>query len=188
LKVPYFSEAELLSGENGSHTYKEECYIRGLFESHDEIDVAFKEMKIRNFDPYSISKMARKMMFEQLQIKKILAKKISDMELGEFIPFNSEIDSEDIPVVELESDHVDEGISADVKKILSVSRCKILAEKQDFDSRVSKMTNDQKKVFDFVSERLNGQRFSFCEWSWGYKKIIFVAFFNDENGTISFNS
>jgi hypothetical protein len=55
-----------------------------LFESHDEIDVAFKEMKIRNFDPYSISKMARKMMFEQLQIKKILAKKISDIELGEF--------------------------------------------------------------------------------------------------------
>jgi hypothetical protein len=63
--VPYFSEAELVSGENGSHTYKEECYIRGLFESHDEIDVAFKEMKIRNFDPYGISKMARKMMFEQ---------------------------------------------------------------------------------------------------------------------------
>jgi hypothetical protein len=70
LKIPYFSEAELLSGENGSHTYKEECYIRGLFESHDEIDVAFKEMKIRNFDPYSISKMARKMMFEQLADKK----------------------------------------------------------------------------------------------------------------------
>jgi hypothetical protein len=38
------------------------------------------------------------------------------MELGESIPFNSEIDSEDIYVVELESDHVDEGISADVKK------------------------------------------------------------------------
>jgi hypothetical protein len=66
LKIPYFFEAELLSGENGSHTNKEECYIRSLFESHDEIDVAFKEMKIRNFDPYSISKMARKMMFEQL--------------------------------------------------------------------------------------------------------------------------
>jgi hypothetical protein len=49
LKVPYFSEAELLSGENGSHTYKEECYIRGLFESHDEIEVAFKEMKICHF-------------------------------------------------------------------------------------------------------------------------------------------
>ena len=104
LKVPHFSEAELLSGENGSHTYKGKCYIRGLFESRDEIDVAFKEMKIRNFDPYSISKMARKMKF--------------DMGLGESIPFNSEIDSEDIPVVELESDHVDEGISADVKKIL----------------------------------------------------------------------
>ena len=116
LKVPYFSEAELLSGENGSHTYKEECYIRGLFESHDEIDVTFKEMKIRNVDPYSISKMARKMMFEQLADKTILAKTISDMELGEFISFNSEIDSEDIPLVELESDKVDEGISADVKK------------------------------------------------------------------------
>jgi hypothetical protein len=116
LKVPYLSEAELLSGENGSHTYKEECYIRGLFESHDEIDVTFKEMKIRNVDPYSISKMARKMMFEQLADKTILAKTISDMELGEFISFNSEIDSEDIPLVELESDKVDEGISADVKK------------------------------------------------------------------------
>jgi hypothetical protein len=75
LKIPYFSEAELLSGENGSHTYKEEYYIRGLFESHDEIDVAFKEMKIRNFDPYSISKMARKMMFEQLADKKKLLPK-----------------------------------------------------------------------------------------------------------------
>ena len=55
-----------------------------------------------------------------MQIKKTLAKNISDMELGKSIPFNSEIDSEDIPdflpVVELESDHVDEGISADVKK------------------------------------------------------------------------
>jgi hypothetical protein len=103
--------------------------------------------------------MARKMMFEQLQIKKILAKKISDMELGEFIPFNSEIDSEDIPVVELESDHVDEGISADVKKILSVSRCKLLAEKQDFDSRVSKMTNDyltnQEDLYLFLNCDLN---------------------------------
>ena len=110
MKVPYFSQAELLSGENGSHTYKGKCYIRALFESRDEIDVAFKEMKIRNFDPYSISKMSRKIMF--------------DMGLGESIPFKSEIDSEDMPVVELESDHVDEGISADVKKILSVSRCK----------------------------------------------------------------
>ena len=81
-----------------------------------------------------------------------LEKIMFDMGLGESIPFNSEIDSEDIPVVELESDHVDEGISADVKKILSVSRCKFLAEKQEFDSRVSKMTNDQKKVFDFVFE------------------------------------
>jgi predicted AAA+ superfamily ATPase len=36
-----------------------------------------------------------------------------------------------------------------------------LAEKQDFDSRVSKMTNDQKKVFDFVSERLDGQVLAF---------------------------
>ena len=48
-----------------------------------------------------------------------------------------------------------------MKKILSVSRCTILAEKQDFDSRVSKMTNDQKKVFDFVSERLDGQVLAF---------------------------
>jgi hypothetical protein len=63
-------ESTILWGENGSHTYKEEYYIRGLFESHDEIDVAFKEMKIRNFDPYGISKMARKMMFEQLADKK----------------------------------------------------------------------------------------------------------------------
>jgi hypothetical protein len=172
LKVPYFSEAELLSGENGSHTYKEECYIRGLFESHDEIEVAFKEMKIRNFDPYSISKMARKMMFEQLADKKNSCQKISDMELGKSIPFNSEIDSEDIadflPVVELESDH------ADVKKILSVSRCKILAEKQDFDSRVSKMTNDQKKVFDFVSERLDGQVLAFVSGPRGTGKSFLL--------------
>ena len=74
LKVPYFSEAKLLCWENGSHTYKEECYIRDLFESHDEIDVAFKEMKIRNLDPYSISKMARKMMLNNLQINKFLPK------------------------------------------------------------------------------------------------------------------
>ena len=100
------------------------------------------------------------------------------MELGKSIPFNSEIDSEDIadflPVVELESDHVDEGISADVKKILSVSRCKILAEKQDFDSRVSKMTNDQKKVFDFVSERLDGQVLAFVSGPRGTGKSFLL--------------
>ena len=40
-------------------------------------------MKIRNFDPYSISKMARQMMFEQLADKKNSCQKISDMELGD---------------------------------------------------------------------------------------------------------
>ena len=75
LKVPYFSEAEVLSGENGSNTYKEKCYIRGLFESH-------KEMKICNFDPYSISKMTRKMMFEQLADNKFLPKKYIIWNLG----------------------------------------------------------------------------------------------------------
>ena len=94
-------------------------------------------MKIRNFDPYSISKMARQMMFEQLADKKKFLPKNIWYGTWRSIPFNSEINSEDIPVVELESDHVDEGISADVKKILSVSMCKILAEKQDFDSRAS---------------------------------------------------
>ena len=101
------------------------------------------------------------------------------MEFWESIPFNSEIDSEDIPVVELESDHVDGSLFADVKKILSVSRCKILAEKQDFDSRVSKMTNDQTGL---CFREIRWTSFGFCEWSWGDRKIIFVAFFNDENG------
>ena len=36
-----------------------------------------------------------------------------------------------------------------------------MAEKQDFDSRVSKMTNEQKKVFDFASERLDGHVLAF---------------------------
>ena len=43
-------------------------------------------------------------------------------------------------------------------------------------------------MFDFVSERLDGQVLAFVSGPGGDRKIIFVAFFNDENGTISFNS
>jgi hypothetical protein len=46
---------------------------------------------------------------------------------------------------------------------------------------------DNSIASDFVSERLDGQVLAFVSGLGGHEKH-FVAFFNDENGTISFNS
>ena len=47
-------------------TYKEECYMRGLFDEEDELDISFKEMKNHNIVPASIPQMAHQMLIQEM--------------------------------------------------------------------------------------------------------------------------
>ncbi|CAC5411251.1 unnamed protein product [Mytilus coruscus] len=48
LNVSYRSENELLSQENTSQTFKEECYLKSLFDASDALDIVFSELLILN--------------------------------------------------------------------------------------------------------------------------------------------
>ena len=71
-------------------TYKEECYIRGIFDKEDDIDVSFKEMKERNFHPLQISRIARKMLIQEIAPLGLLKRKIADLDYGEVIPLDQD--------------------------------------------------------------------------------------------------
>ena len=76
LKVPFRDDMLLLCPENVTKTFKEECYIQGLFDTVDGLDISFQEMKQRNFDPVAIFHIACKMLIQEMVPLGSLKKKI----------------------------------------------------------------------------------------------------------------
>ena len=60
LSVPHRDE-NFISDDNNEGTYKEECYLRGLFDELDEVESAIKEATDRKFDPKFIAKLTREL-------------------------------------------------------------------------------------------------------------------------------
>ena len=139
LKVPFRSDKDLVSEDNESKTYQEECYIRELFIQEDELDVSFKEMKSRNFDPMQILKIAKKMLHEKLSDSKTIARKKRDLEYSEEIPFGEN------ELALYQSVALGE---RQIQRFLIVNRERILQDKKYLGSKVCQLTASQKTVFD----------------------------------------
>ena len=117
--IPFRDDKNLITSENVTKTFKEECYIRGVFDYKDDIDMSLNEMKERNFDPMQISKIARKMLINEIAPLSVLKKKISDLDYGEVIP----IDDDDTQLLQYPTVHIDDcydnETDQDIKKILN---------------------------------------------------------------------
>ena len=146
-KVP-FREDTLLSKENKTGTYKEECYRNSLFDYQSDIDVAFENMKQKNFDPRQIAKVAKKMLAEQLSDSDTLKKKIKDLGYGEEIPFENE-DLDNYESVEVGDFPADQNES--INKMIIASREKLIADKHSLTERITQFTKSQKDAFEFVT-------------------------------------
>ena len=148
LKVPFRCEKDLISPDNESRTFKEECYIRELFIKEDELDITFQEMKSRNFDPYQIAKIAKKMLHEGMTDAHTLSKKIRDAEYGEEIPFD-DTELESYQSVPLEEPQME--MHADIQKLVVYNRMKILEDKKDLAAKIDLLTKSQRIVYDYIS-------------------------------------
>ena len=142
-----------------------------MFNTEDELDVSFKEMKKRNFDPQRIAKIAKKMLCEQLANQETLSKKIASLEYGEEIPFEGEnLDEyESTPLIDLESDDAPE-----IRKLLEYNKAKLMKEKLDLQSRISKLTDCQKHVFDYIVKHEGNQILAFVTGPGGTGKSFLL--------------
>ena len=98
-----------------TRTFKEGCYLRHLFDYEDEVDTSLKEMKERNFDPTQISRVARKMLIQEIAPLGVLKKKMVDMDYGKVIP----LDDDDTNLVQYPTisvhDYYDNETDQDIK-------------------------------------------------------------------------
>ena len=143
-------------------TFKEECYLRGLFDYEDEVDTSLKEMKERNFDPPQISRVARKMLIQEIAPLGVLKKKILDMDYGEVIPLDDDDDTNVVqyPTISVD-DYYDNETDQDIKKLLNINRQTILNETKDLKTRINQLTEDQTKVFNHVETNPETQKLIF---------------------------
>ncbi len=74
LKLPFrqASQNGMISPDNVSCTFKEECFLRGILDAQDEFDVNFQEMKHRSFDPLHIAMIAKQIFYAQLSDRNTL--------------------------------------------------------------------------------------------------------------------
>ena len=106
-------------------TFKEECYIQGLFDTVDDLDISFQEMKQRNFDPVAISHIAHKMLIQEMAPLGSLKKKIEQLDYGDNITVG-----DDDTLAHYDTICIDEirdnEINSDISKILNVNCQKII--------------------------------------------------------------
>ena len=168
--IPFCDDKAFVTSDNVTKTYKEECYIRGIFDKEDDIDVSFKEMKERNFDPLQISKIARKMLIQEIALLGSLKRKIADLDYGEVIP----LDEDDNNLVQYQTvslgDYCDNETDKEIRKLLNINRQKLIHETKDLKTRISKLTNDQKKVFNHIEANIGKQKLLFITGSGGVGK------------------
>ena len=171
LKVPFRSENDLISVDNDSKTFKEECYLRELFIDKDELDVSFQEMKSRNFDPSQIAKIAKKMLHEGLSNSHTLSKKIRALDYGEDIPFeNTELDAyESVPLEEPQLE-----MDSDIQKLVLYNKMRILEDKKDLAVKIHQLTESQAKVYDFISSHESEQILAFITGPGGTGKSFLL--------------
>ncbi len=134
LKVPFRSTCEVISETNKSGNYKEECFMRGLFDTQDEFDVSFQEMKYRNFDPQRIAKIAKQMLHAQLSDRKTIDQKLVELDYSEHIPFcDSELDSYQTVPLEPPQTLIEEDSREEksVSSLLGVNKESIIRDKLD---------------------------------------------------------
>ncbi len=144
LKVPFRSTASLISESNNSGNYKEECFLRGLFDAQDEFDVRFQDMKYRNFDPLHIAKIAKQMLHTQLSDRKTLDQKLVDLDYCEPIPFcDSEIDSYQTVLMEPSQVPMDVESAEEqgVSSLLGVNKESIIRDKLDLNECLKSLTS-----------------------------------------------
>ena len=127
-------------------------------------------MKERNFDPMQISKIARKMLINEIAPLSVLKKKISDLDYGEVIP----IDDDDTQLLQYPTVHIDDcydnETDQDIKKILNINRQRILHETKDLQLRIANLTNDQNNVFKYIEKNISDQKLLFVTGSGGVDK------------------
>ncbi len=157
--IPFRDDTKLISPENVSKTYKEQCFIQGIFDEHDDLDVSFAEMKRRKFDPAQIAQTARKMLIAEMAPLSEIQNKVNNLDYGDII-----IDSEDfqeydtIPVADISHEHADN----QVRKLLHYNRDMIMAETIDVSERMKSFTPEQKHFFTFVESNMDKQKLTFC--------------------------
>ena len=169
-QIPFQDDRAILTTDNVTRTFKEECYLRGLFDYQDEVDTSLKEMKDRNFDPTQISRVARKMLIQEIAPLGVLKKKILDMDYGEVIP----LDDDDTNLVQYPTisvdDYYDNETDQDIKKLLNINRQMILSETKDLKTRINQLTEDQTKVFNHVETNIETQKLIFVTGPGGVGK------------------
>ncbi|XP_071137190.1 uncharacterized protein [Mytilus edulis] len=171
LNVSYRSENELLSQENTSQTYKEECYLRSLFDSSDALDIVFSEMTDRNFDPLQIAKMARRLLIEQISDEATLSRKIRGLELGVDVDLSDDI----LPQYNfIQHDITGDLHSTEVLKLLHWSKEAILKDKTSLVQRKNQMSSSQKKVFDCIMSGTDTQTLAFITGPGGCGKSFLL--------------
>ncbi len=164
-KVAFRSVSKLISSNNQSGTYKEECFLDGLFDAQDEFDVSFHNMKHRNVDPTQIAQIANHMLHAQLADRATIQQKIVELDYSEPIAFcdNELGEYQTVPLhQDIDADNSSHGIA----KLLGVNKASILKDKDTLARKITSLTGCQQAVYNHVESNYPGSVHFGWRWCW----------------------
>jgi hypothetical protein len=85
LKVPFRSLSELLSTENITKTYQEECYLRGVASEEADAEVALLDASRRGFEPSQLRALARRMLIAEVAPQATLNHVLEQLNAGTIV-------------------------------------------------------------------------------------------------------
>ncbi len=157
--VAFRDDKNMISPENTTKTYKEECFIKGIFDHQDDLDISFNEMKKRKFDPAQIAQTARKMLIAEMAPLAEIQQKINDLDYGDIVIDTEDLQEYDtVPVIDLSQEQADK----EVQKLLQYNRKMIIAETINVEDRKKTFTPEQANFFTFVEQNMQTQKLTFC--------------------------
>jgi hypothetical protein len=85
LKVPFRSISELLSTNNVTKTYQEECYLREVASEEEDAEVALLDASRRGFDPSQLRALARRMLIAEVAPQARLNQILTELNAGNIV-------------------------------------------------------------------------------------------------------
>ena len=85
LSVPFRNEKDLISDNNVSKSYREECFLRDLVKQGEDSLNALEDAAQRNFSVDYIHKIAKMLILHQPEVQESVNNKLRDVGLGEVV-------------------------------------------------------------------------------------------------------
>ena len=176
IEVPFRSEGDLMSEDNVSKTYKEECFLRGLTKQDEDALASLEEASNRNFNIKYIHRIAKMLILKNMGAQEAVNEKLRGLGLGEVNVDDGDHDNEDDWSKQCHMlDHPPgEAERSDLIRLLGHNPVSIVSDEQELRERVASLKPSQMEAFQLMTDLSEKQRLLFVTGPGGTGKSFLI--------------